>query len=129
LRVPQLGVRKTLDPSAPSYDVYLPQGEHTLEVRGLDHAGNETVEEIHVRVATTEGETTGGAEPTGGDEDDDDGESETDAPDAAGDRVNAGCACTTRGVSGGPGALLWLVLTGAFVRPARRSKTPRPRAR
>ncbi len=120
LRVAGLGVRQTLDPAVPETEVYLPAGEHTLEVRGMDHAGNEAVEEISVRVAVADAETTGGSETTGGEADEDDGETQTGGPAADGEPASDGCACTTRRASDVPSSLLWLVLGGAFLRRARR---------
>lgn len=122
LRVPQLDVRKTLDPSAPGVDVYLPPGEHTLEIRGIDHAGNETVEDVTVRVsALPDGETDSGTETTTGDDgEDESGEMETDSAAAEGDRGESGCACSSRERSGGPVSVLWMMLAATTVRRRRR---------
>ncbi len=126
LRVPGLDVRRTLDPSAPEYEVYLPQGEHTLELRAIDHAGNERVEAITVLVQPMDEETTGGPEATDGDDDEGDtdgSDTETDSAGADGDALESGCACTTRGGTGTSGSLLWLMLAGVCVRRASHPKT------
>lgn len=121
LRVPDLGVRKTLDPNAPGYEIYLPEGEHRLELRGMDHAGNEIIKRVTVLVQEMDDETNSGSYTTTGDEGDGgDEDTETDSAGAGGDAADSGCACSSRERSGGPGSALLLMLAGSIVRRRRR---------
>lgn len=122
LRVDALGIRKTLDPGALEFDVYLPHGEHIVDLEAVDHAGNVTTESVAVRVAPAEAE--GGSSSGGGDEDTD--IPETTATDSAdpdqGGASASGCGCNTYT---GPGAadLLGVLLVGLAAWPRRRSRS------
>lgn len=122
LRVPGLDVRKTLDPSAPEYEVYLPQGEHTLELRGVDHAGNERIEEVAVLVQQMDEETNGGSQETNGD-DEEPVDTDASSSDAEGDSADDGCACTTERRSKQPAGLLLLLLASTLIRRRRLPST------
>ncbi|MGH1346862.1 MAG: DUF4215 domain-containing protein [Nannocystales bacterium] len=115
LRVPSLGIRKTLDPSDARDDVYLPPGEHLLEVRGIDHAGNETTEQVMVRVAEPDaGETDASSGATGDDEGEDESDTEPEQAQSEGDP--SGCACTTSQCPLAPTWLLWIGVASALTR-------------
>ena len=104
LRVPDLDVVRVLAPDDLPFAFYLPEGEHTVELRAYDHAGNETVKTTTVVVD----ESVFGGSSGEGDSDDPVGSSST-GDDTAGvsSTTAGGCACTTSG-PGDPPSPGWL---------------------
>lgn len=130
LRIEALGVVETLDPDGLDFELYLPEGEHTVEFFAVDHAGNTASQRVSVHVVPF----VAGGGSSGGEDDPEPGGTDTDPLEpAAGDDSGSpqGCGCRSDQPPT-PGALLFVGLLGVAIRrgcPGWRSTRPTTRRR